>query len=289
MDDLREIGTLLAKPDPSPETVARRRRQLRADMGRHAPKRRARWFLIPLAAAATAAALVIASSRFGDSPPSIESGRDVLLVAAATAERTPEGSGTYWHITITHEGHPLEQYWYRRDGQFWLKGKGLKGDGRLLKFPGEPMPFAVGPLRMRFDELRRLPDDENALYTRLRSAVAEADVRTSAGVPSAAEQDGFAVETLLSLISEAPVSPQVRAAAYRALAARPGVVDLGEADGGRRLQIPMAHGLETVVVDPNTARVRNTPVWALLTGGIASSQDGGVTIDAEWTDQLPAE
>ncbi|TDD51582.1 hypothetical protein E1286_10415 [Nonomuraea terrae] len=40
MDDLREIRTLLAKPDPSPEAVARRRRQLRSSMHRPTPRRR---------------------------------------------------------------------------------------------------------------------------------------------------------------------------------------------------------------------------------------------------------
>ncbi|MEV0151834.1 MULTISPECIES: CU044_5270 family protein [unclassified Nonomuraea] len=290
MDDLREIRTLLAKPDPAPEVVARRRRQVQAGMRRRAPLRRARWLLVPVAAAAAAAAFVIVPGRSGEPAPSFRNGREVLLVAAVSAERTPEGSGTYWHITVTHEKYPVQEYWYRRDGSFWLKGKGLKGEGKLFKFPGEPQPFAVGPLRMTFEELRRLPDDENALYDRLRSAVTESDLRTSAGSATTAEQDGFAVDALVSLVSEAPVSPQVRAAAYRALASRPGVVDLGETDGGRRLRLPVAHtGAETVVVDPETARVRNTPLWFPLTGGAAFVLDGGVTIDAEWTDHLPAE
>jgi hypothetical protein len=295
MDDLREIRTLLAKPDPSPEAVARRRRQLRSSMHRATPRRRARWFLIPVVAAATAAAVVIVPGRLGGSPPPAPSAaavpvnaREVLLVAASSAERAPEGSGTYWHITVTREGQPAEEYWYRRDGQFWLKGAGLKGEGKLFKFTRKPELFAVGALRMSFDELRALPYEADALYTHLRSAIAERGLRTSAGPATDAQQDGFAVETLLSLISQAPVSPHVRAAAYRALAARPGVVDLGETDGGRRLEIPLAAGKGIVVVDPATARVRNTPVWAPLTGGIASS-DPGVTIDAEWTDQLPVE
>ncbi|MFI7423670.1 CU044_5270 family protein [Nonomuraea sp. NPDC049684] len=296
MDDLREIRPLLAKPDPSPDVIARRRQQLRSSMYRRAPQRRARWLLIPAAAVTITAALVIVPSRFDDSQPSIRSARDILLVAASTAEHTPEGSGTYWHITVTHEGSPKAEYWYRRDGQFWLKGEGmglksngLKGEGKLFKFPGKPQPFAVGPLRMSFQELRRLPTDESALYSQLLSAVTQSDIRTGAGSPSTAEQDGFAIQALISLISEAPVSPQVRAAAYRALASQPGVVDLGEADGGRRLKIPLAPGEGTVVVDPDTARVRNTPVWVPLTGGVAFTQSGGVTIDAEWTDRLPTE
>ncbi|MEV0149983.1 MULTISPECIES: hypothetical protein [unclassified Nonomuraea] len=92
------------------------------------------------------------------------------------------------------------------------------------------------------------------------------------------------------MISEAPVSPQVRAAAYRALASRPGVVDLGKTDGGRRLQVPVVSGKGIgkgiMVVDPDTGRIRETSVWAPLSGGIAYT-DSMVTIDTEWTDQLP--
>ncbi|MFC7585216.1 sigma-70 family RNA polymerase sigma factor [Nonomuraea antimicrobica] len=251
--------------------------------------RLARWALIPAVAAAVAAALVIVPGRFGDPRPPITSSRDVLLVAADTAERTPEGTGTYWHITITKKGSPTQEYWYRRDGHFWIKGKGMKGEGKLLEWPSEPQPFAVGPLRMSFEELRSLPADEDALYTRLRADVPESGVRINAGQPmTAAEQDSLATMALLSLIGEAPVSPEVRAAAYRALASRPGVVDLGETDGGRRLQIPVAVGNGTMVVDQDTGRIRETSVWAPLTGGLAHTQDGGmVTIDARWTDRLP--
>ncbi|MER6943730.1 hypothetical protein ABT294_06870 [Nonomuraea sp. NPDC000554] len=212
---------------------------------------------------------------------------DILLVAATTAARTPEGSGTYWHITVTKNGRQQAQYWYRRDGQSWIKGEGLKGEGKLVKF-GEPAPFMIGPLRMTFEELRQLPDDGNALYTRLRTAVADSDLRTSAGPLNDAQEDGATVESLVSLVGEAPISPEVRAAAYRALAARPGVQDLGDADGGRRLQVPVSDGTDTVVVDPDTAQVRNTSAWVPLTGGIVHT-DGNVTIDTEWTDDLPAE
>lgn len=86
---------------------------------------------------------------------------------------------------------------------------------------------------------------------------------------------------------EAPVSPQVRAAAYRALASRPGGVDLGETGGGRHLRVPVMFGKGTMIVDPDTGRIRETSAWAPLAGGMAQTQDGMVTIDAEWTDRLP--
>ncbi|NUO55692.1 MAG: CU044_5270 family protein [Hamadaea sp.] len=295
MDDIEMLHAVRPQPDApshaaytaaraallehtvSPSPTARRR----------TPRQRARWILVAAVAAAIAAALVIVPGRAGDSRAPITSSRDILLVAADTAERTPEGAGTYWHITITKEGAATEEYWYRRDGHFWIKGKGLKGEGKLLEWPMKPQPFAVGPLRMTFDELRSLPADENALYTRLWSAVPGSGVRPSGRPITTAEQDGLAMEALLSLISEAPVSPQVRAAAYRALASRPGVVDLGESDGGRRLQVPVASGNGTMIVDPDTGRIRETSVWAPLTGGTAHDPDGTRAIDAEWTDQLP--
>ncbi|GLW12628.1 hypothetical protein Misp01_77560 [Microtetraspora sp. NBRC 13810] len=296
MDDIEMLHAVRPQPDaPSPAAyTAARAALLERAAGapsltarRRVPWRRARWVLIPAVAAAITAALVVVPGRFGDSRPPITSSRDVLLVAADTAERTPEGTGTYWHITITRKGAPTQEYWYRRDGHFWIKGKGLKGGGKLFEWPSESQPFAVGPLRMTFEELRSLPADEDALYTRLRAAVPASGVRPSGEPITAAEQDGAAMRALLSLISEAPVSPQVRAAAYRALASRPGVVDLGETDGGRHLQIPVASGKGTLVVDPDTGRIRETSVWAPLTGGVAHTQNGMVTIDAEWTDRLP--
>ncbi|MGV9309096.1 CU044_5270 family protein [Nonomuraea sp. NPDC003727] len=285
MDDLHEIRTLLAKPDPSPDVVARRRQELRRSMRRRTPGIGLRWVLVPAAAAAVAAALVIVPGHVGNSPPA-SGARDVLLVAATTAERAPEGSGTYWHITITQEGKPQQEYWYKKDGRFWLKGEGLKGEGKLTQFADKPQPFAIGPLRMTFEALRQLPTDANGLYEKLKSAVADGGLRTSAGKLSDEQQEGATIESLLSLISEAPVSPEVRAAAYRALAARPGVQDLGDADGGRRLQVPVLDGQETLTIDPETGQLRNTSVWAPLTGGTAHSS-GPVTIATEWTDRLP--
>ncbi|WP_336216919.1 CU044_5270 family protein [Nonomuraea sp. LPB2021202275-12-8] len=285
MNDLHEIRTLLAKPDPSPDVVARRRQELRRSMRRRTPRLGLRWVLLPAAAAAVAAALVIVPGYVGNSP-SDSGAREVLLVAATTAERAPEGSGTYWHVTITRKGAPQQEYWYKKNGQFWLKGKGLKGEGKLTQFPVEPQPFAIGPLRMTFEMLRHLPTDEGGLYEKLKSAVADGDLRTSAGQLTDEQQEGATMATLLSLISEAPVSPEVRAAAYRVLAARADVQDLGEADGGRRLQVPVLNGQETLIIDPETGQLRNTSIWAPLTGGIAHSA-APATIATEWTDHLP--
>jgi hypothetical protein len=141
------------------------------------------------------------------------------------------------------------------------------------------------PVSPAFAALKRLP-----VHRRRRASGQTTEGILPGGEPvPAAEQDGRALEALVSLISEAPVSPEIRAAAYRALAARPGVADLGETDGGRRMQIPVALGEGVMVIDPETARIRETSVWAPLTGGIAHTRDGMVTIDAEWTDHLPPE
>ncbi len=41
-------------------------------------------------------------------------------------------------------------------------------------------------------------------------------------------------------------------------------------------------------IDPETGQLRTTSVWAPLLGGTMRSSSP-VTIDTEWTDQLPAE
>ncbi|SNT64973.1 hypothetical protein SAMN05216276_11502 [Streptosporangium subroseum] len=308
MDDLHEIGTLLAKPEPSRDVIDRRRHQLQNAM-RRTPVRRRRigWLAggLTLTAVAAAVAVVVASGATlptgspGGPPVAAQqqSARQVLLVAAATAERIPEGSGKYWHVTVTRKDDNgrvfekrREEYWFQRDGQTWIRGLGLKGEGKIQHFTG-PQPFRLGPLETSFEKLRKLPADPAALQAALRieitDGVRRGDIRTSAGEPSADDRNDFVFEALTSLISQVPVSSEVRAAAFRAIASLPNVQSLGAVEGGHGLQVSLSSEQVRLVVDPETSWVRDTNFYVPQGGGRLFLMDGTASIVAEWTDHLP--
>jgi hypothetical protein len=93
-------------------------------------------------------------------------------------------------------------------------------------------------------------------------------------------------------VSGLPAPPAVRAAAFRALASFPGVVDLGPADGGRAIRVPGAvefPGIEPrMVVDPDTGMVRNTTFFSSGDGSENYLVPGSkATVLGEWTDIRP--
>ncbi|MEV6865306.1 CU044_5270 family protein [Streptosporangium subroseum] len=308
MDDLHEIGALLVKPEPSRDVIDRRRHQLRNAMhGSPVRRRRIGWLTggLALTAVAAAVAVMIASGAAvpagsPEGPPVAvrqQSARQVLLVAAATAERIPEGSGKYWHVTVTRKDDNgrvsekrQEEYWFQRDGQTWIRGLGLKGQGRTQHFTG-PQPFRLGPIEASFELLQQLPTDPAALQAALRTEIADGvrrgDIRTSAGEPSADDQDDFVFDALTCLVSQAPVSSEVRAAAFRAIASLPDVQSLGAVEGGHVLQVSLSSGQVRLVVDPETSWVRDTNFYVPLGGGRLFHMEGTASIVAEWTDHLP--
>jgi hypothetical protein len=114
-DDLRTLATLLARPEPSDETISRGRRRLvpaiRSPARRHrvAPRgggnrRPVGWLAggLGLAAAATAAAVILSTGGPPVSAPSDaaaeQAGRRILLTAATSAAAKP--LGTNWHFKI---------------------------------------------------------------------------------------------------------------------------------------------------------------------------------------------
>ncbi|MEV7908283.1 CU044_5270 family protein, partial [Streptomyces anulatus] len=254
MDDLNTLATLLAKPEPSPEAINRSRGRLQERI-RGRARRRIGW-LVPGLGLATAAAAAVAVIATGVTTPAAPvSGRDVLLMAAASAERTPQGSGTYWHVRSEWSGSdiPPMESWTRRDGRRWTKGE-----------PGDP-PGAVVPssnslslkgAEVSFEDLERLPTDPEALKTWI------VERRGNADDMSLSEQRGDPLLPLITLISELPTPPEVRSTAFRALATTPGVKGTGPVEGGQELLIPDPDGGREIkmVVDPETARVTRTNV-----------------------------
>jgi hypothetical protein len=90
---------------------------------------------------------------------------------------------------------------------------------------------------------------------------------------------------LISLVSTLPAPPEVRAAAFRAIAAYPGVESLGAVPGGQGLRLPEDGRL---VVDPSTGLVSGTSVWVSGDGGVVTDPKSTTRINAEWTDTPPA-
>ncbi|GAA2381753.1 CU044_5270 family protein [Nonomuraea africana] len=298
MDDLRTLATVLAKPEPSAEVIERSRRRLQHRIRGPVRAHRRPSLLIAglgLTAAAATAAVVIVSGTTAptatpNSPPAAAqlSARDVLLAAAATAERVPEGTGAYWHVrTDTREGSPFES-WTSRDGRTWFRGAKTKGEVVEIR---RPVPFRLGGPDVTFEQLEGLPTEPDALKAWIAGNLERSDVRTSAGRPDAAMREQFVFDGLISLVCQLPAPPEVRAAAFRAIAAYPNVESLGAVEGGQGLRITLPEGSQVrqarLVVDPESSQVRDANFFVTTDGGVAWVPDGSAKLLAGWTDELP--
>ncbi|MFG1683827.1 CU044_5270 family protein [Nonomuraea sp. NPDC049269] len=296
MNDLELIKQLRSEvAETEPDALTGARGRLLAVMARTAAPRRSRRPLTVrvtgLAAAAVAAtvAVVIATGQTAapvKPPPSagdvlpMTSARNILLVAAASAERAPQGSGTYWHIKRESEDgrHFWGESWTTRDGQRWSRGMVDSGPG-VVKEPSGT--FWLGPAdgdaKISMEGLEKLPTDPEALRQKV------AGMQTGGPV---GDYD-IAFMPLVSLIAELPAPADVRSAAFRALAELPGVQRLGTVDGGEELMV-VDRGREVrLVVDPATSRVIRTNRVPTADGGVAGSKDGLIKLTTGWTDQLP--
>ncbi|MGP4024865.1 CU044_5270 family protein [Actinomadura sp. 3N407] len=299
MDDLQTLATALRKPDPSPETVDEGRHRLQNAMRRRPSRRRTTGWLaagLTLAGAAAATAVVVSGpaepTTPPNGPPSPMSARQVLLAAATSAERTPEGRGTYWYVRIVQpkaETGPrtplIRERWTTRSGETWLRDN-VKTGGKLHKSPFRSV-VTLGGVPVSFEEIQRLPADPDALKARIAEAVRRTRLRTSAGELTEADRERLLFLDLVSLVTTIPAAPKVRGAAFRAIASYPGVTSAGEADGGRGLRFPVSGGHQArLVVDPETGQVRSTNFYA-MPGGPTLWSPRTMTISASWTDMPP--
>ncbi|GAA2115328.1 CU044_5270 family protein [Actinomadura alba] len=300
MDDLKLLRTMLAQPEPSPEVADRSRNRLRNRM--RGPARRQRsggrrtgWTVagLGLAAAATTVALVISNvigpTGTPNGPPAVAqpSARQVLLAAAATAESVPEGSGTYWHVTMTHGpsigGRRKTEMWFRRDGLGWVSVK-----------PGEVSKLARWQVTtfsltgMSSNQLQNLPTDPAALKTWILNAMKS---RRSKGDPPFKYEPSTLEVNLVHVLNEMlyylPVQQKVRAAAFRALASLPSIKRVGAVKEGQVLVYMSGPGPGQVgiqmIVDPKTTRVS---IENFTNFGKRESS-GTNTYMGEWTDEIP--
>lgn len=282
MDDLNAVASLLAKPEPSTEAISRSRGRLQDRMTQaRARRRRGRLLLaLGMAVAAAAAVAVILTSMV---PPAAApvSGRDVLLMAAASAEHIPQGTGTYWHITRTYQGPDtpqMQESWTTRDGRHWSRNEPHAKPSAVVE---GSVPFRLMGTEIGFEELEGLPTDPKALKER----IAGLPQNDSAMFP--ADREGELVSPLITLITELPTPAQVRSAAFEALAATPGIKNTGAVEGGQELLIPLSGSLEIkMVVDSETARVARANILLTAAGGAAMS-GSYISVTTEWTDEVP--
>ncbi|MCP2353396.1 hypothetical protein HD597_000416 [Nonomuraea thailandensis] len=230
-----------------------------------------------MAVAAAVAVAVIVTSL---SPPAAVpvSGRDVLLMAATSAEHIPQGTGTYWHITRTFQGPDgpqVQESWTTRDGHRWSRDA---APGAVVE---DPAPFRLMGAEIGFEELEGLPSDPEELKAR----IAGRPRNDNAMMP--ADRQGKLVTPLITLITDLPTPAQVRSAAFEALAATPGVKNAGPVEGGQELLIPLSESLEIrMVVDPEAARVARANILLTAEGGAVLSRSY-ISVTTEWTDELP--
>jgi len=291
MDDL--LRTALDVTDPADEVVARSRHRLQNHMRGHVPGKRIAW--ISAGIAVTAAAAVAIAVLPGAPPPPAPAphaapapepatGQEILLAAATGAAQADDGSGAYWHVTIELP-YDTYEHWTTADGRTWFKGRKSNGEAwKLARIEGPA--FSLFAVSVTLDQLRALPTDPVALKAWIAEALLHSDARSSKGPFDAEDREMATFYSLISLVSTVPAPPEVRAAAFRALAAYPDVESLGEVPGGQGLLLP---GDARLVVDPATGRVNGTSTYVTADGGIYSvSEEEGARISAVWTDTPPA-
>ncbi|HEV2376678.1 MAG TPA: CU044_5270 family protein [Streptosporangiaceae bacterium] len=240
--------------------------------------------------------------------------RQVLLAAASVAAVSQDARGRYWYVkeTLTEPGYrQVQETWTPPNGTRQWVWAGKKSNNRVMEFPNTPgfsltgdieslwslenlPPVHVSPrparhmlqLRRRlkpgvltFGQLQKLPANPAALTAKIVAINSAAE----RGIPLADPQREQVFLSLTNLVAGLPVPPQVRAAAFRAMAALPGVTSLGPTDGGQGLRFGLGGGKSaTLVVDPATSQVKET-LTVVGVGGEVSSD----SVAAQWTNRRP--
>jgi hypothetical protein len=315
MDEMDMLKDVLAKPGPSADTVRKGRGELEQLIRRQsrARTRRPGWRMAGIGLAAAVVAVAVAAAvMFTSGPPRTRPGaavrstatghrpatakqsvQQMLLTAAASARRAPAGSGTYWYIRVraaTGNGNQLylAESWTKRDGQTWIRDQ--KG-GTPIELPRSPAtlgPFFLGGRELTFHQLQHLPADPAALTRWIVTNAARHGGKSGGPVPSKAQEREDIFDSLDSLLSELPATPQVRAAAFRALAALPGVTSLGQVGGGQGVRFTLLGGQQaTLVIDPASGQIRATNFFVDNQGAEFWQKIPNATITGRWTSTLP--
>jgi hypothetical protein len=303
MDDLQMMRAVLARPELTEEAANRGRRQVQERIdagggtargaggvrGSRPGRRRAGWTAVTAGLTAAAAVAAVAMGSAGVPPGTArpshgvgrtaeQSGRDLLLAAAVTAASRPDGVGRFWHVVTYSPGQPPLESWTERNGVMWV-WVGIGRQGGVVGLDGS---LGVAGQWLTFQQLQQLPADPAAL----RNWVSRS-LRCSR---SAATDLASA---LARLLYDVPAPAEVRTAAFRALAALPGIQDLGRVAGGEKLVIPV-EPLPGERVPPHQGGAGDRHIVLVIdlaTSLVHSYTDthGTVTVRTyEWTDRAPA-
>ncbi len=224
------------------------------------------------------------------------------LESSTITENWISAKGRAWTGYRKLAARPLDVEAWRRDGSptEWKAergdsstspGEGKTEYGAFSTSPGEghlgsykdKMRFRFGGERLTLEEVRALPADPEALRNRTLEAIRVGAERSA---------DDHLPMALASLLYELPASPEVRGAAYRALAALPFVRVEGHTRDPRgrpgvAIAFPGLHDRSTpnrLIIDPDTSMV-----LAFLNAGVPGGNNGTeVVLEAGWTDSEPA-
>ncbi|GGM55567.1 hypothetical protein GCM10011608_45560 [Micromonospora sonchi] len=248
-----------------------------------------------VALAATGAILLNNASGPGASPaqPAVSSpapadAGGLLLVAAERSESAPATAGRYWVVRAEHgegarraqdelwlattPGLPSAAYVRAADGGSWTS-RPMQGH------PGENNVLLAGQPRSA-RELAALPASPAKLKDKLLTWYADTG--------AAEGRDRFLFHSGAALVLDLPVSPQVRAAAYRMLAAMPGVTSLGRVTdqlGRPGVAVAVTHqgdfgaAQTRLIVDPATGQALAQETWVA-----DSPASWTAVIAARWSD-----
>lgn len=149
----------------------------------------------------------------------------------------------------------LSVYWYGKDGRYQGGGRHLegpyKGNAGLGKpSPPSPRPFSIVDQSFSLQEIRGIPADPSGVVAWARGAA-----KKHFPVASESDRESFVDRFLVGLLAQTPALPKTRAAAFRALAARPGIKsgdNIRDSEGRMGRELQFGKGGQRVLVDPNT-------------------------------------
>jgi hypothetical protein len=237
-------------------------------------------------------------------------GRQYTIEELRINETWTDRQGRSWtgdRVAGARPKTPADAAAWKRDGSptKWDMGPGdTVGGGHVFRYatpqPGRlvkkdpPYGFMVAERWMTFRQLQALPTNPQAL----RAKLTPGDRPRADGekVPADA-QDGWTAGALGALLAEVPAPPQVRGAAYRALAAMPTARNLGrvkDAQGRTGIGIVITDssggGTTTtrLIIDPNTSLVLSSGVAAGRAGVAKPDKERDtVYLEVGWTDAEP--